>query len=191
MATFLFISYEAVIASGTFGATKTFNNWKTIDDYWNSATSGLSLASLRMAAAQSGMQVASGSATLQSRDYLEQYARTWGQPQQRMMLFSLNSTNGLQNIQSNANPTSYPQLSDDGKVLAYINDGNSRSIYASRAHFSTLNGGVYSVSSQIADPTGFPGYGDTSVSLSALTASRRRLGFAWAPTCRVKMPVIL
>ena len=166
VATFLFISYEAVIASGTFGATKTFNNWKTIDDYWNSATSGLSLASLRMAAAQSGMQVASASATLQSRDYLEQYARTWGQPQRRMMLFSLNSTNGLQNIQSNANPTSYPQLSDDGKVLAYINDGNIGNIYASRAHFSTLNGGVYSVSSQIADPTGFPGYGDTSVSLS-------------------------
>ena len=82
------------------------------------------------------------------------------------MLFSLNSTNGLQNIQSNANPTSYPQLSDDGKVLAYINDGNIGNIYASRAHFSTLNGGVYSVSSQIADPTGFPGYGDTSVSLS-------------------------
>ena len=166
VASFLFISYEAVIASGTFGATKTFNDWKTIDDYWNSATSGLSLASLRMAAAQSGMQVASGSATLQSRDYLEQYARTWGQPQQRMMLFSLNSTNGLENIQTNANPTSYPQLSDDGKVLAYINDGNSSSIYDSRAHFSTLNGSVYSISSKIDDPTGFSGYGDTSVSLS-------------------------
>ena len=166
VASFLFISYEAVIASGTLGATKTFNDWKTIDDYWNNATSGLSLASLRMAAAQSGMQVASGSATLQSRDYLEKYARTWGQPQQRMMLFSLNSTSGLENIQTNANPTSYPQLSDDGKVLAYINDGNSSSIYGSRAHFSTLNGGVYSTSSKIADPTGFPGYGDTSVSLS-------------------------
>ena len=166
VASFLFISYEAVIASGTFGATRTFNDWKKIDDYWNSATSGLSLASLQMAAAQSGMQVASASATLQSRDYLEQYARTWGQPRRRMMLFSLNSTNGLQNIQTNANPTSYPQLSDDGKVLAYINDGNIGNIYASRAHFSTLNGGSYSVSSQIADPTGFPGYGDTSVSLS-------------------------
>ena len=166
VASFLFISYEAVIASGTLGATKTFNDWKTIDDYWNNATSGLSLASLRMVAAQSGMQVASGSATLQSRDYLEKYARTWGQPQQRMMLFSLNPTSGLKNIQTNANPTSYPQLSDDGKVLAYINDGNSSSIYGSRAHFSTLNGGVYSASSQIADPTGFPGYGDTSVSLS-------------------------
>ena len=166
VASFLFISYEAVIASGTLGATRTFNGWKTIDDYWNSATSGLSLASLRMAAAQSGMQVASGSATLQSRDYLEKYARTWGQPQQRMMLFSLNSPSGLKNIQTNANPTSYPQLSDDGKVLAYINDGNSSSIYGSRAHFSTLNGGGYSVSSPIADPTGFPGYGDTSVSLS-------------------------
>ncbi len=166
VATFLFISYEAVIASGTLGATRTFNDWKTIDDYWNSATSGLSLASLRMAAAQSGMQVASASATLQSRDYLEQYARTWGQPRRRMMLFSLNSTNGLQNIQSNANPTSYPQLSDDGKVLAYINDGNSSSIYDSRAHFSTLDDGVYSISSKIDDPTGFSGYGDTSVSLS-------------------------
>lgn len=166
VATFLFISYEAVIASGTLGATRTFNNWKTIDDYWNNATSGLSLASLRMAAAQSGMQVASASATLQSRDYLEQYARTWGQPQQRMMLFSLNSTNGLQNIQTNANPTSYPQLSDDGKVLAYINDGDNSDIYASRAHFSTLTGGVYSTSSQIDDPAGFSGYGDTSVSLS-------------------------
>ena len=166
VATFLFISYEAVIASGTLGATRTFNDWKTIDDYWNSATSGLSLASLRMAAVQSGMQVASGSATLQSRDYLEQYARTWGQPQQRMMLFSLNSPNGLENIQTNANPTSYPQLSDDGKVLVYINDGNSSSIYDSRAHFSTLNGGVYSISSKIDDPTGFSGYGDTSVSLS-------------------------
>ena len=167
VASFLFISYEAVIASGTLGATKTFNDWKTINDYWNSATSGLSLASLRMAAAQSGMQVASASATLQSRDYLEQYARTWGQPQRRMMLFSLNSPSGLQNIQTNANPTSYPQLSDDGKVLAYINDGDSSSIYDSRAHFSTLNGGgVYSTSSQIDDLTEFPGYGDTSVSLS-------------------------
>ena len=166
VASFLFISYEAVIASGTLGATRTFNDWKTIDNYWNNATSGLSLASLRMAAAQSGMQVASGSATLQSRDYLEQYARTWGQPQQRMMLFSLNSTSGLENIQTNANPTSYPQLSDDGKVLAYINDGNSSSIYDSRAHFSTLNGGVYTPSSEIDAPTEFPGYGDTSVSLS-------------------------
>ena len=166
VATFLFISYEAVIASGTFGATKTFNDWAAIDEYWNNATSGLSLTSLRMAAAQSGMQVASGSATLQSRDYLEQYARTWGQPQQRMMLFSLNSPSGLENIQTNANPTSYPQLNDDGKVLVYINDGNSSSIYDSRAHFSTLNGSVYSTSSKIDDPTGFSGYGDTSVSLS-------------------------
>ena len=166
VATFLFISYEAVIASGRLGATKTFNDWKTINDYWDNATSGLSLASLRMAAAQSGMQVASGSATLQSRDYLEQYARTWGQPQQRMMLFSLNSTSGLENIQTNANPTSYPQLSDDGKVLAYINDVDSSDIYASRAHFSTLNSGVYTTSQKIDDPAGFTGYGDTSVSLS-------------------------
>ena len=50
--------------------------------------------------------------------------------------------------------------------MTYINDGNSSSIYDSRAHFSTLNGGVYTPSSEIVAPTGFPGYGDTSVSLS-------------------------
>ena len=50
--------------------------------------------------------------------------------------------------------------------MAYINDGNNSSIYASRAHFSTLNGSVYTPSSEIAAPTEFPGYGDTSVSLS-------------------------
>ena len=50
--------------------------------------------------------------------------------------------------------------------MAYINDGNSRSIYDSRAHFSTLKGGVYSTSSQIDDLAAFPGYGDTGVSLS-------------------------
>ena len=83
------------------------------------------------------------------------------------MLFSLNSSpSGLESIQTNANPTSYPQLSDDGNVLAYINDGDSSSIYDSRAHFSTLNGSVYSTSQKIDDPTGFIGYGDTSVSLS-------------------------
>lgn len=190
VATFLFISYEAVIASGTLGATRTFNDWNTIDDYWNSATSGLSLASLRMAAAQSGMQVASGSATLQSRDYLEQYARTWGQPQQRMMLFSLNSPSGLENIQTNANPTSYPQLSDDGKVLVYINDGNSSSIYDSRAHFSTLNGSVYSTSSKIDDPTGFSGYGDTSVSLSGTGSFAAAAWVRMGTDLPGKMPVM-
>ena len=50
--------------------------------------------------------------------------------------------------------------------MAYINDGDSSSIYDSRAHFSTLNGGVYSTSQKIDDPAGFSGYGDTSVSLS-------------------------
>ena len=166
VATFLFISYEAVIASGTFGATKTFNDWATIDEYWNNATSGLSLASLRMAAAQSGMQVTSGSATLQSRDYLEQYARTWGQPQRRMMLFSLNSTSGLENIQTNANPTSYPQLSDDGKVLPTSTTATA-AVFTTAGRISPPSmAGVYTPSSEIDAPTEFPGYGDTSVSLS-------------------------
>lgn len=94
------------------------------------------------------------------------------------------------NIQTNANPTSYPQLSDDGKVLAYINDGNSSSIYDSRAHFSTLNGGVYTSSSEIDAPTEFSGYGDTSVSLSGTGSFAAAAWVRMGTDLPGKMPVI-
>ena len=106
------------------------------------------------------------------------------------MLFSLNSTSGLENIQTNANPTSYPQLSDDGKVLTYINDGNSSSIYDSRAHFPPSMAASILPPVKLTLPQGSPATATRAFLCPALTASRRRLGFAWAPSYRVKMPVI-
>lgn len=171
VAKFLFVSYELNLVSAGFSSGASFNNWNTIEDYWNSATSGLSLQSLQYAAALNGMQVVSASATLQSLDYLEAYARSWGQPQTRAALFSLDENNGLANLQTNANPNSYPEISDDGQVLVYVNDGYSDSnktpsIYDSRAHYSTLSGGSYSASTAISDPDDFTGYGDSDVDIA-------------------------
>ncbi len=166
VAQFLFISYEAVLASVSYTNTWDYNDWDAIEEYWGGTGTGLSIQSLRAAAAASGLDVASASATLQSRDYLDQYARTWGDTQGRMSLFSLDDNNGLEDLQTNANPASFPEISDDGQVLAYISDDGSSSIYDSQAHYSILSGGSYGTSSEIDGPDGFDGYGDSDVDLA-------------------------
>lgn len=168
-AVFALISYEKVLASGSFGYGKKFNDWDSISTYWENTGTGLNTLSLRMAA-QNGLQEVSSSATLQSRDYLEQYARSWGEPLRLFSLFSLDDPNGVANLQDNANPASFPELSDDGTVLAYISDSDSSSIYDSRAHFSTLNGSSYGQSHAFSNPSdgtgSFVGFGDSDVDIA-------------------------
>ena len=164
-AVFALISYEKVLASGSFGYGKPFNDWDEIDSYWENTGTGLDSQSRQYAAAASGLREVSSTATLQSRDYLEQYARTWGNTQARMSLFSLDEKNGVESLQTNANPASFPELSDDGQVLAYISDIGSDSIYDSRAHYSLLNtDGSYGTSQEFPDG-GFEGYGDSDVDI--------------------------
>ena len=170
VAKFLFISYEAKLASAGFSATQKFNQWDTIENYWSTATSGLSANTLQLMAAQNGMEVTSASATLQSRDYLEAFARSWGSAQSRIALFSLDTPSALQSLQTNANPDSYPELSDDGQIFAYISDSKSGSIYDSRAHYSVLTDGSYAVSSAIANPADFEGFGDSNVDIAGDTS---------------------
>ena len=165
-AVFALISYEKVLASGSFGYGKSFNDWKEISDYWENTDTGLDDLTLLMAA-QSGLQEVSSTATLQSRDYLEQYARSWGEP---FRLFSLDDPSTVANLQENANPASFPEVSDDGQILAYISDSNSSSIYDSRAHFSKLSGDSYGESKEFPSPSdgtgSFVGFGDSDVDIS-------------------------
>ena len=168
-AVFALISYEKVLASGSFGYGKPFNDWDEIDSYWENTGTGLDSQSRQYAAAASGLREVSSTATLQSRDYLEQYARTWGNTQARMSLFSLDEKNGVESLQTNANPASFPELSDDGKVLAYISDGDSGSIYKSRAHYSLLNAdGSYGTSEAFPDAGNFSGFGDSDVDIAGV-----------------------
>ena len=169
-AVFALISYEKVLASGSFGVGKSFNAWDEISGYWENTGTGMDSQSRQYAAAASSLREVSSTATLQSRDYLEQYARTWGNTQARMSLFSLGEENGVKNLQTNANPASFPELSDDGQVLAYISDGNSRSIYDSRAHYSLLNDdGSYGTPEEFPPDDGkFSGFGDSDVDIAGV-----------------------
>ena len=168
-AVFALISYEKVLASGSFGDGKDFGQWTNIKKYWENTGTGVDSQSRQYAAAASGLREVSSTATLQSRDYLEQYARTWGNTQARMSLFSLDEENGVKGLQTNANPASFPELSDDGKVLAYISDGDSGSIYKSRAHYSLLNtDGSYGTSEAFPDAGNFSGFGDSDVDIAGV-----------------------
>ena len=185
-AVFALISYEKVLASGSFGVGKSFNDWTNIRNYWENTGTGMDSQSRQYAAAASGLREVSSTATLQSRDYLEQYARTWGNTQARMSLFSLDEKNGVESLQTNANPASFPELSDDGQVLAYISDGNSRSIYDSRAHYSFLNDdGSYGTSEEFPDG-GFSGYGDSDVDIAGVLKTDYTGGNATAAAAWVR-----
>lgn len=167
-AVFALISYEKVLASGSFGYGKPFNGWNEISNYWKNTGTGLNSQSIQYAA-MGGLREVSSTATLQSRNYLEQYARTWGDSQARMSLFSLDEKNGVGNLQTNANPASFPELSDDGQALAFIGDGDSSSIYDSRAHYSILgDDGTYASSEAFPDDNDFSGYGDSDVDIAGV-----------------------
>lgn len=186
-AVFALISYEKVLASGSFGVGKSFNDWTNIRNYWENTGTGMDSQSRQYAAAASGLREVSSTATLQSRDYLEQYARTWGNTQARMSLFSLDEKNGVESLQTNANPASFPELSDDGKVLAYISDGNSGSIYDSRAHYSILDAdGSYGTSEAFPDAGNFSGFGDSDVDIAGVLKTDYTGGNATAAAAWVR-----
>ena len=193
-AVFALISYEKVLASGSFGYGKPFNDWDEIDSYWENTGTGMDSQSRQYAAAASGLREVSSTATLQSRDYLEQYARTWGNTQARMSLFSLDEKNGVKNLQTNANPASFPELSDDGQVLVYVSDGYDEttnpapSIYDSRAHYSLLNADGSYVTSEAFPPDddNFSGFGDSDVDIAGVLKTDYTGGNATAAAAWVR-----
>lgn len=192
-AVFALISYEKVLASGSFGDGKDFGQWTDIKKYWENTGTGMDSQSRQYAAAASGLREVSSTATLQSRDYLEQYARTWGNTQARMSLFSLDEKNGVKNLQTNANPASFPELSDDGKVLVYVSDGYDEttnpapSIYDSRAHYSILGAdGSYGDSEAFPDDGNFSGFGDSDVDIAGVLKTDYTGGNATAAAAWVR-----
>ena len=193
-AVFALISYEKVLASGSFGDGKDFGQWTDIKKYWENTGTGMDSQSRQYAAAASGLREVSSTATLQSRDYLEQYARTWGNTQARMSLFSLDEKNGVKNLQTNANPASFPELSDDGKVLVYVSDGYDEttnpapSIYDSRAHYSLLNADGSYVTSEAFPPDddNFSGFGDSDVDIAGVLKTDYTGGNATAAAAWVR-----
>ncbi|MEN6639564.1 MAG: cell wall anchor protein, partial [Smithella sp.] len=140
VAQFLFISYDLVLASGSLAYTRQFNEWDSITDYWNNTGSGLRM--LMVNAAQNDLVPVSSSATLQSRDYLEEFARSWG-VKNRVSLMALDSPNALATLQTNAYPYSLPLVTGDGELLLYAFDGDSADVGDTRIYATNQSGGSY------------------------------------------------
>ncbi len=161
------IDYKATLASLGVEWSDTFNNWESIQSYWKNTGSGLEnqLASLAAYGAQSGLSLVDASATLQSRDYLEDFTRTWGAP--RTFFRSIDVDNGLTSLQTNAYPNARPQVTDDGQHLLYLTEQGSADLTSTRVYATEKGGnGKYPEGSQIPAPKDFPGYGDSDLRLA-------------------------
>lgn len=161
VAQLLCFSYELVIASVQSGYNWKFNDFDNIQNYWDSRGSGL----YSLSGASGGMQVVHAQTTLESREYLDQYARSWGQPKtlrdRAASLFSLDQDNGLESLQSNAYPSTLPRITADGAHLLYVSDQNSSNVSDTRVYATQMSGGAYPEGSVVDDD----GYGDSSLRL--------------------------
>lgn len=128
-AKFLFLSYETVIASGSFSKDMwTEGNPEMIEEWKRSKNSMMLSAESYIANIPNinipTVGVVSEKAVLESRDYLGRYERRWSKNNNFRLLGFLNSTD----IQTNAYPYANPLITRDGEILAYLSDGSSTDV---------------------------------------------------------------
>lgn len=131
--TILFISYEKVLASKSWGKNFYFNDWDKIDDYWNENSSVF--ANDDFENKDLSLQEVSSKRLIERRSYLENYERFWASSSD----FALLSNNNISILQQNAYPGSNPRLSNDGSILIYLSDRNSTNISDTRLCYSIRN----------------------------------------------------
>jgi hypothetical protein len=128
VAKFLFVKYEKVLASWPFDiANESFGDWDEIQTYWQQNGKGSSGLTSFARTSTGELYPVAERALVEDRDYLSQFSRTWGS-QGRFSILSLDASNGLKDLQTNAYPYSNPVLTDDGQILAYISDLDSTNV---------------------------------------------------------------
>ena len=182
---------EITLISLGFSTNWRFNDWNTIYDYWNEASSGLG--STGWMEGQPGGQSADGQmrvallggntpvafsnvVKLQSRDYLAASNRAWlGESVQT--LSNGRTADAMLKLLENAYSFTNPLISNDGAMMVYLSDGNSVDVADTKVHFTLSNGEMFPKGSAIPDgANGFSGYGDSSL---AFAGSAAFAGAAW------------
>ena len=164
VAKFVFFSYEAVLASAGYsmdlyqeGNPDLIEAWKQSQNSSlisaSSRKDGLMAYLLQQSGADS-LLVVNEEADFESRDYLDLYDRAWGSSGSRLRSLQSFGAQGAANIQSNAYPYANPAVTRDGKVLAYLSDGNSTDLNETRASWADGDNGVYTDRGAIAEPSG-------------------------------------
>ncbi|NLO21886.1 MAG: hypothetical protein GX119_07780 [Syntrophomonadaceae bacterium] len=137
VAKILFISYKKTLASARFSKEWTYRNWDKIEQYWEETTGdiltpqNLGLATQFYAAATGqDMIVISQAPVLESRDYLNDYARVWGSSGGNFGPMALDENNlAPSTLQSNAYPYANPLIADDGAIFVYLSDNGSSDVW--------------------------------------------------------------
>ena len=102
--------------------------------------------------------------TVESRDYLEDGGRVWGDG--GIMTLALDDESGLKNLQSNSYSYANPVVTDDGQLVAYLSDGNSTDVTKTHVAWGALDGTSYADKGAVADGEADAGYGDSQLTLA-------------------------
>lgn len=172
----LFISYEKVLFSFDFNLLdEKTGDWNKIQANWSANSAAmqktiselLGTGSATLNTLPNGQQMLSLNLapTLESRDYLSQGDRAWNGG--GIQLFSLDSENGLKDLETNSYPYANPVLTDDGELLAYVTDCDSTDVEKTRAAYAIKSGTSYTDKGVLPTPKGdTDGYGDSQLSLA-------------------------
>lgn len=170
----LFISYEKILCSKTFNIlNEKTGQWETIQTNWDlnseanrNAITGMAKNGSLSVYSVGGQQIATLNLapTLEDRSYLENGGRSWGPG---FSLFSLDTDNGLENLESNTYPYANPVITDDGQLVAYLHDNGSPNVEDTVVKYAAKSGSSYSQGGEIPAPSGSEAesYGDSQLSL--------------------------
>ncbi|RAV21220.1 Ig-like domain-containing protein [Paenibacillus contaminans] len=177
---FLFISISYDLASFKYSRTWLFKNWDKIEKYWN-ANSKQALTSKNAARAISLYLESIGqpemavlqSTTVESRDYLQEYERSWktsnggGNARLRSTFAGSGLDSKIDTLQTNAYPFSNPLVADDGSLFVYLSDAGSTNVADTAASWAKVNAvsGLYENQGPITTDPAMRRFGDSSLQI--------------------------
>ncbi|MCD7999664.1 MAG: hypothetical protein LUH21_20805 [Clostridiales bacterium] len=193
----LFFSYEAVLWGTTINLGKTqSDNWNSVQRYWEEVGKGLSGNEYTMMTSRGGARMAmpvaynaeegtaiyaiQQEAHLESREYLDQYERSWEGNKKNGGFFSRLRRSAVVSfflgevetpttdiICDNAYPYAEPKVSDDGKLMVLLTDQEDTDVTKTRAAYTTeTKDGGYGELRLIDDGSAGSSYGDSQLSMA-------------------------
>ncbi len=147
-ASVLFVNYTKKYKLGGVSKSWTFNDFDEIEGIYSSK-SGIKSKAILLGYSSEGdylvLEPVSEDAAMENRSYLDEYDRWWYSPMLRAF-----SADDITIVQSNAYPHSNPVLTDDGMIMAYISDMDSKDINDTAVCYSKKgDGGAYEPGTQI------------------------------------------
>ena len=164
VAKFLFVSYEAVLASYEY----TVDLWEEgnpelIEQWKKSQKSSLFGSNFinQMYASSMRLKTVKENINLEDRDYLSLYDREWNSPSAKRMM----STSGVTDILTNSYPYANPVTTRDGSIMAYMSDSGSTNLNETRASWAIKAGGGYTDMGALPQPSSVAAYADNNIKI--------------------------